>query len=242
MYNAKIITDSGSIFEFGYENGIVFDIKPLSGIDVSLNKSQGFNQIGESIEAQSVKGLRRTIKGIIFKDADEISEMMLSALPAFTTGRLIYNDTYYCDIVVDKTPAISHPIGKKCTFTMSVYCATPFWYTLNQEEFVINEWVPAFSFPVTYDSHKFGTKSADAAINAYNNGDIETPFEVVFKCMLNSVSNFGIIDMLTLEKLSIKATLEQGESAKFYRKNGVFKLEKTLTVLQQLLCRLMKRA
>ena len=34
MYSARIETDAGKIVRFGYEFGNVFDISPLSGVDV----------------------------------------------------------------------------------------------------------------------------------------------------------------------------------------------------------------
>ena len=48
MYNATIQTKDGKQLDLGFEYGIVFDISPLSGVDVDIATSQSFQQIGLS--------------------------------------------------------------------------------------------------------------------------------------------------------------------------------------------------
>ena len=42
MYNAKFIAENGSIFTFGADGSNVFDIDGLSGMKMTLTKSQTY--------------------------------------------------------------------------------------------------------------------------------------------------------------------------------------------------------
>lgn len=225
MYKARIETDRGQIFRFGPDNCIVFDIDPLSGVDVDIATSQGFQQIGETVENQSVRGLSRTITGTIFKNSLETAQMMLRYLPIFTTGKLYYNDDYYCNIVVSKTPYIKvDEKQRKFTFTMMVYCNVPYWLDANRSDYVIGGYSKAFKFPVIYDTHTFGVKNPSAFINCYNAGVIDVPYELQFTC-ITPVENPGIINVYTLQKLKFNLTLGIGEILTIRRENGILYVE-----------------
>ena len=42
MYNAKFVKSNGDVFNFGLEYSTIFDIFPLSEIDVQIGTNQGF--------------------------------------------------------------------------------------------------------------------------------------------------------------------------------------------------------
>ena len=62
MYNAMFIKSNGDVFNFGLEYSTIFDILPLSELDVQIGTNQGFQQIGETIQTRGMKGVSRTIK------------------------------------------------------------------------------------------------------------------------------------------------------------------------------------
>ena len=66
MYNARFEADNGKVFRFGENN--VFDINVGDGISVNLNTSQGFANVGEVLEGQSVKGRTLNITGVLYGD------------------------------------------------------------------------------------------------------------------------------------------------------------------------------
>lgn len=238
MYKARIETDKGKTFVFGPENCNVFDIDPLSGVDVDLSTSQGFQQIGETIENQSVKGLSREIRGVIFKNSIETARRMLNDLPIFTTGRLYYNDDYYCEITISKTPYIKVGKDKRVTFTMMVYCALPYWYVSSSNTTLIGAYEKTFMFPVLYDSHIFGRKNPSAFINCYNKGSVEVPYTAIFTCT-TPVTNPGIINVYTLQQIKFNLVLGLDDILTVRRENGVMYVElmsggKTTNVLSKL--------
>lgn len=217
MYSAKIVTDAGNTVQFGYAYGIIFDISPVNGIDVDIATSQGFQQIGVTVENQSVGGLSRDIEGIIFRDIEKNTNTILKALPNFTTGKLYFNDNYFCNIVVEKTPEIRIKKGKT-VFEMRLFCASPYWYGADMYSYILGDYIPAFRFPTMYDAHIFGIKS-DTFINCYNDGDVQTDYTLTFTCS-TPVTRPGIINVITLEKLNLDMTLEPSDTVRVYRNNG----------------------
>lgn len=224
MYSAKIATESGKTFRFSYENGVLFDISPLSGVDVTVSTSQGFQQIGETVQSMSVKGVRRTITGKLL--TEQAAASMLSVLPVFTRGKLFFNESYWCPITVQKTPTIVHSKNCDVRFTMQVYCEVPFWYSVESKHVNLNTIVPAFRFPVTYNTHRFGTHASGSAANIFNSGDVSAPFDLVITSS-GAATNYGIINTRTGANLTFEDTLSAGDTVHFYRKNGRVTAEKT---------------
>ena len=220
MYTAKIETDAGKIIRFGYEYGNLFDISPLSGVDVTMGTSQGFQQVGETVEIQSVQGISRTISGVFIDAEPEMAaRAMMRALPIFTTGRLIFNDKYFCRFHVQKTPFIYRSKSGKCSFSMMLYCETPYWLNLKSDQYVIGGYTAAFGFPVMYDSHIFGVRDESAFTNCINDGVIDIPFEVWFTTDTET-SNFGFINVYTLEHLTLNTTITQGDGIALSHEKG----------------------
>lgn len=218
MYNARIDTELGRTAHFGKDVGVLFDINPLSGVDVDIAKSQGFQQVGESVETQSVGGVTRTISGVVVNDI--IANNLLLALPALTKGKLWFNDEYYCDMYVSHSPEFHKDKHGRIRFTMSVFCPVPFWFSGTASKKDMTKYEPAFIFPVRYDpSHYFGTEVKESMVNIRNTGAVDSPITVIFST-LQEVSNYSIRNSFTGETLTINDTLTRGQSVRVSQENG----------------------
>lgn len=217
MYNARIVTDAGNTVKFGFPYGIIFDISPLNGIDVNIATSQGFQQIGVTVENQSVGGISRDITGKIFRNVESNASALIKYLPTFTTGKLYFNDDHFCNIVVEKTPEIVTSHGKT-SFALRVFCSVPYWYGASRAEYSLGTYTPAFSFPTFFDNHIFGIKS-DTFVNCFNTGDVETDFVLTFTCEA-PVTRPGIINVETLQTLNLDLTMQPSDTITVYRENG----------------------
>jgi hypothetical protein len=164
VYNAKIVSNNGTVLNLGFDYGIVFDITPLSGTDIDVSTSQSFQQIGESVENSSVLGLTREIYGVIIDNEKTTQEKLFKVFSAFSSGRLYVGDRY-CDFVTNKTPYISREKGGRLTFMTAIFCPYPFWLDEKLSEYIFGGITPAFSFPVIYDSHRYSTRKPIAATN-----------------------------------------------------------------------------
>ena len=142
---------------------------------------------------------------------------MLANLPIFTRGKLWFNDEYYCNIVVQKTPAITKK-KNKVVFTMMVYCNTPFWYGKQKNAYSMGTWTKAFSFPTSFDSHIFAERNAGAFIDCFNYGSVDATPTIVFTAS-SAVTNFGLINANTLQYIKVNTTIQQNETVTIYRDN-----------------------
>ena len=57
----QLVTDAGATLDIGWDYGTPYSLDPINGVDVNLQKAQGVNQIGETVERQSVAGVSREL-------------------------------------------------------------------------------------------------------------------------------------------------------------------------------------
>ena len=228
MYTAEF-KSGGASFLFSIENGVVFDIDPLSGHDVKVSASQGFNQIGETVVGMSVGGVKRRISGVIIdrKNDTQIARRMQRAMAAFVRGKLIVGERY-CEAVVEKTPEFARDKNGVMRFSTQVYCPNPFFMSVAKTVKKLGGYVPSFSFPVNYaNPHRFGVKAASGAFgNCRTDGDEAVTYKARFTT-LAPAQNVGLIDVNTLEGIRINLPLEVGEEITFGREEGHLVVTKT---------------
>lgn len=227
MYNCTFISTSGEKFYFGYDYGTIFDLDPLGELEVELSTSQGFMQTGNTVEAEVVNGVSRTITGVFIDYTDsDLAQAMNDMFAPGVHGVLYFNSNYYCECVVQKSPAILLS-NRKRTFSLMLYCPYPYWLEADSSQSQAGGYTAAFQFPVCYDSHQYGIANADL-VNCYNSGAIATFYDVVFTTEAADVTNYGIRNIYTDEILKLDDTLSYGESVHVYREEGRLKVEKTV--------------
>lgn len=225
MYNIKFVKDNGDVFLLGKDNNIVFDVDGLSGINIDLGKSQGFSQVGESVDTQSVGGKTLKIKGVIFKDLANIKKAMIKAFSPFSRGRLVFDDKYYLYVYVKESPTVA-PTKKGGAFMLAVFAPFPFFKEIAESTFYIGTITPSFSFPVNYETpHVFGSKSEARYINVVNDGDLKTAYRIDLTTEATS-TNITLTNLNTFEFLKLNGTLNVGEKISVYRdENNLLKAE-----------------
>lgn len=227
MYNAKFISDKGETFVFGKDGGNAFDIEGLSGITVDLGTSQGFSQIGESVETQTIKGKSIEVDGVLFGDIQRGKERMRRILAPLTAGRLVFQDKYYVYVYVKDAPTFS-PIKNNGTFMMRFYAPYPFFRWIDESVVYIGGMTPMFSFPVNYaEAHQFGRKSPARYANIFNSGDVKVPYRVDLTTEIAS-TNIVLTNLRTLEYLKINGAISAGDKLSVYRdENSILRVELT---------------
>lgn len=227
MYNVIFQSDSGKKYVFGANGSTVFDMDLGCGLSVNIGKSQGFSQIGESVETQSVGGKNIKVNGTIYKNVQILKAQMRSVFAPFVSGKLIFENKYYIRVHVKDTPAFS-PVKNDGRFTMLLYAPYPFFMAVSEQVTEIGKITPAFSFPINYENpHCFGNRENSKYINVINSGDIEVPFSV--RIETNGASTNPVItNMKTLEKLRLNCSLSAGDIVNIYRdSSNVLHAERT---------------
>lgn len=206
MYNAKFISNTGETYDFGVDGSTVFDMDIGNGISVDIATSQGFSQLGESVEGQSVTGKLINVKGVIYKDISAKRRHLRDVFSPFTSGRLSFDNGYYIDVYVKDTPTFS-PIKNDGRFTMLLYAPFPFFSKADSGSVEFGEIVPMFSFPVNYiEDHIFSRKISATEKTIENDGDVAVFFGLEFKTT-GRVDNISVTDLDTGEFLKIKCKL-----------------------------------
>ena len=225
MYSAIFESDNGQKYIFGQDGETVFDMDLGNGVTVNVGTSQGFSQVGETVESMTVGGREITVRGTIFGNVQSRKKMMRKVFAPFVWGKLTFNGTHYIRACVKDTPTFS-PIRDDGRFTMRLYAPFPFFFSVDDAHFNIGEIVPAFSFPVNYATpHKFGERGTEKYTNVYNNGDIAVPFAVYMETFGTSV-NPSIVNLDTQEYLKLNGTLNVGDVANIYRDgNNILRAE-----------------
>lgn len=227
MYHGKYVSESGLEFLLGMSGNNVFDIEGLSGIAVKLGTSQGFGQIGESVETQSVGGKTLTVSGVLYGNISAGKQNLRKVFSTFSKGKLYFQDRYVLPVYVKHAPEFS-PLKDRGEFTLQLYAPFPFFRESTERVFYIGGIVPMFSFPINYATpHKFGEKSPARYVNIINEGDIKVPFKAVLTTEIES-NNITLTNLQTGQKLAVNGTLSAGERLELYRDDdGVFKAELT---------------
>ena len=177
MYNAKFIANDGSIFTFGADGSNVFDIDGLSGMKMTLTKSQTYSRVGENVSSVSAGGRTLTINGYIYGSIPSVKRDMLRIFRAFTTGRLIFDNKYYINVVVKDTPTVS-PKKNDGSFLLALFAPDPYFRDVKTQYVEFNSLTANFTFPFTLSENSFalGLVSPVKTANAYGDGDGSTAY------------------------------------------------------------------
>ena len=210
MYNARYISNTGETYDIGGAGSTIFDMDIGNGISVDISTAQGFAQIGERVEGQTVTGKPISVNGVIYKDISNRRKILRSVFAPFTSGRLTFDNGYYIDVYVKDTPSFS-PVKNDGRFTMLLYAPFPFFSKSDTGKIEFGEIVPGFSFPVNYaEPHIFGIKSRNEPKNILNDGDVPVSFNVTFETT-GKVTNITVTNLDTGEFLRILGDLFVGQ-------------------------------
>jgi hypothetical protein len=200
----------GETYDFGVSGSTVFDMDIGNGLSVDISTSQGFAQMGESVEGQNVSGRLINVKGVIYKDISNRRKVLRSVFSPFTNGRLTFDNGFYIDVYVKDTPTFS-PVKNDGRFTMLLYAPFPFFSKADSGSVEFGELIPGFSFPVNYaEPHTFGIKKKTTVENIINDGDVPVSFNVTFETT-GRATNTTITDLDTGEFLRIQGNLLSGQ-------------------------------
>lgn len=225
MYNVIFESDNGQKYVFGVDGETVFDMDLGNGVSVDIGTSQGFSQVGETVESMTVGGRQISVRGDIFGNVQSRKKIMRKVFAPFVWGKLFFEGKHYIRVCVKDTPTFS-PARDDGRFTMLLYAPFPFFYSVDDAHYNIGEITPMFSFPVNYATpHKFGERGTEKYTNVYNNGDIAVPFNVYMETFGTS-ANPLIVNLDTQEYLKLNGTLNTGDVANIYRdSNNILRAE-----------------
>ena len=216
MYNVVFENDNGSKYYFGINGTTIFDMDLGSGVSVNIGTSQGFSQVGETLQSRSVSGRTISAKGAVYGNIQERKRTMRNVISPFSCGRLVFENQYYIRVYVKSPPTFS-TIKNDGKFTMRFFAPYPFFKSVDEKNVEIGSIMPLFSFPVNYATpHKFGEKGSARYKNVYNDSDVSIPFALHLSSSGTS-TNPVIANLQTFKILKLNGTLNAGDFVDIYR-------------------------
>ena len=184
VYNAKFISNDGGIFVFGADGSNVFDIDGLSGMTMTLTKSQTYSRVGENVSSKATGGRTLTINGRIYNNISSVKSSMLRTFGAFTAGKLIFDDKFYIMAIVKDTPTVS-PKKNDGAFMLRLFAPDPYFRDLKTQYVEFSSTTANFTFPFTLSEKTFvlGSVSPTMTANAYNDGDASTAYTLTITAL-----------------------------------------------------------
>jgi hypothetical protein len=218
VYSAFFESDKGEKYVFGTSGNTVFDMDVGDGVSVNIGTSQGFSQVGVTVQTRNVSGRNIKVKGVIYGDVQGRKRAMRRIISPLSSGRLVFNERYYTRVFVKTAPSFS-PLKDNGSFSLQFFAPFPYFYDIDQVSLEIGAVKPMFTFPVNYSNpHKFGEKGNERYKNIVNSGDTSVPFSL-FLTTSGTSTNITIANLLTFKQLKLNGTLNAGEYINIYRDN-----------------------
>lgn len=216
MANVVFETDDGKKFTFGRGGSNYFDMSIGNGMDVALGLSQGFSQVGQTVQTQSVGGRNIDVTGELYGEIEERKRALSAACAPMTAGRLVFWDKYFIRVVVKAAPSFSAKKGVGI-FKMQFFAPFPYFSAVAEKAYSIGSVTKEFRFPINYSRpHRFGTRSTAKATDVRNDGDVPVAFRLDIQANGNC-SNVRVTNLKTLAFLKITGELELGDRVAVYR-------------------------
>lgn len=128
---------------------------------------------------------------------------------------MYFGDAYFTRFVVQKTPYFSSYTEPRCE--LMLYSPKPYWYGLTATARVLGGYQPAFSFPVCYDSHTYGSRQDGRGGGA---AQPRQPWPLPFTATLlqhPAVEHPRVVDLRTGAFIGFDLTLQDGDRLEIYR-------------------------
>lgn len=208
-------TDNGKKFTFGRGGGNYYGMSVGNGMEIALGTSQGFSQIGETVQTQGVGGRVIDVKGELYGDIGERKNALRNACAPMTAGKLIFQGKYFIRVYVKSTPTFSAK-REDGRFMMQFFAPFPYFSALEEKAYNIGAVTREFRFPVNYGvPHRFGTRAAAKATNVVNDGDVQVAFRLDVR-VTGMCENIVITNLNTRKFLKITGAFKAGERITVY--------------------------
>lgn len=219
MFEAVFENDNGKKYTFGPSGCTWFGMNIGQGVEVNLGKSQGFAQIGETVETQSISGRTIDVTGQVYGNITERKNTLRNVCAPLASGRLVFGKDSFIRVYVKAAPTFSI-VKNNGLFKMQFYAPYPFFSSITESYYLIGGIKKNFRFPVNYGQpHRFGTKASERYVNVLNTGDVRVPYKLVLRSDGTS-TNPVVTNMSDFAFLKLNGTIKAGEYISVYRDNS----------------------
>lgn len=220
------VNDSGDSIIFEYDYGFLIN-KPngIDTINVSINRAQGINQVGVTVQSQNVNARAVTISGVLVGEFQEQNKQNLLSIIRPDLKARLYADDYYLEVYPTSTPTITAD-RQFAKFQFSVLAPYPYWQRTGQSEVELSGVESKFRLWDGNLSHKapdgslgcwniskefsFGAYKEESFFYIDNYGQMPVPYTLNIRAK-GTVVNPSFENVRTNEKLILNYTLQPSE-------------------------------
>lgn len=226
MFNVRF-EKNGTSLKMGHnQSPIKVQLSGIDSIPVDIATSQGFDQIGYSVDHMSVGSRDIGLIGrIVNFSPDTLGEINNMFLP-MSTIRMHFEEKYWIDVVVKETPVFTYS-GKVVNFAVSLLAPYPYWKAEKISYYKLGGTTGGFNFPVSYNvPHNFGLFSATLLLNCVNNGNTKVDFRAAVTVSSGTVDGFTLTNAQNQKYITINEPISSGEIVEIYRENNILRVTK----------------
>lgn len=228
MFNIKIISGRNSLL-MGHAQSpyTIQSFDGLDGISVDVTMSQGFGQIGETLDNLTVQSRPMGIIGKIYNfKPSQLRELEYIFAP-LSKVRIEFEEKYWIDAVVKNSPVFSYNL-RAVSYAVQLVAPYPFWKTAEANYYKLGALTGGFNFPVNYSTpHNFAQVSDVLYMNCYNAGNTKVDYSAEIMCTSGEATNITLTNAQTQEFVRINTTVTAADTVRIFRENNVLQVTKT---------------
>ena len=199
----------------------------IDGIPVTLVTSQGFDQIGETIDNMSVESRPIGIIGRIDNFAPEQLRGITDMFRPMTIVRMYFEDKYWIDCAVQESPVFTYNL-RSVAFAVSLSAPYPFWKSTTMSYYRLGGTIGGFNFPVSYNApHNFGLFADTLFLNCINRGNTKVDYIVEMTCSSGEAINLTLTNARNQKFIRVNTSITASDTVRIFRENNILRVTKT---------------
>lgn len=198
----------------------------IDGIPVTIVTSQGFDQIGETIDNMSVESRPIGIIGRIDNfESSQLRAINNMFLP-MTMVRMFFEDKYWIDCAVKEAPVFSYNL-RSCTFSVHLTAPYPFWKSVERNYYKLGGTSGGFNFPISYNvPHNFGLFSETLFLNCMNRGNTKVDYMAEITCSSGTAVNVTLTNAQNQKFIRVNTSITANDTVRIFRENNILRVTK----------------
>lgn len=217
----RYVNENGDSITFEYSYGFIIN-KPagIDTISIDLNRAQGINQVGATVQSKNIQPRAVTISGYLVGELQTNNKTRLLSVIRPDLKAKLYADDYYLEVFPTETPTIE-PVKSLARFQFSLLAPYPYWMKDDSASQALSGVDKRFKFPWKIcEEYRFGQYIETQFMNVVNRGQVPVPYTATIFAkgpLLNpkitnaETGQFVLINksMITGERLVLEITHER---------------------------------
>lgn len=229
MYDLRFTNAAGAELRMGHARSKykLVKVTGIDGIPVTIVTSQGFDQIGESIDNMSVESRPIGIIGRVDNFTGEDLRAVNNLFLPMSVVRMYFSDKYWIDCAVKESPVFSYNL-RSASFSVQLSAPYPFWKSVNQNYYKLGGTSGGFNFPVSYNvPHNFGLFSETLFLNCVNRGNTKVDYTAEITCTSGEAVGVTLTNAQNQRFITVNTEITASDTVRIFRENNILRVTKT---------------